>query len=294
VAASLRNFVPGDRPAVLELSRRALSRPQEQVGNPVWETREEMESELGGWDRPPEETLLVAEADGEIAGFGGLEVAPGWEHADLFGPLVGLTHRGQKIGGRLLGAAIEIGKESGASRIIGSIGTRNAAGRMMLERAGFRTQEGAHALYRLLPSQHRAVEEPPAGVEVQRGSPDDFDDALTLYHECFPTGRFPDEVWRRALERGTVYLAREGPRAVAVVDIDASDRWIYHLGVTSDEREHGVGAYVLSSALEDYWRDNPGQSLGLSVSADNVPAIRLYRRQGFAPWLVLQYLELAL
>jgi hypothetical protein len=30
------------------------------------------------------------------------------------------------------------------------------------------------------------------------------------------------------------------------------------------------------------------------VNADNVPAIRLYRRQGFAPWLVLQTFELAL
>jgi hypothetical protein len=30
------------------------------------------------------------------------------------------------------------------------------------------------------------------------------------------------------------------------------------------------------------------------VDRDNVPAIKLYRRQGFAPWLVLQSFELAL
>jgi ribosomal protein S18 acetylase RimI-like enzyme len=34
--------------------------------------------------------------------------------------------------------------------------------------------------------------------------------------------------------------------------------------------------------------------LGLSVEADNVPALRLLRRQGFAPWLVLQSYELLL
>ena len=33
------------------------------------------------------------------------------------------------------------------------------------------------------------------------------------------------------------------------------------------------------------------RALGLDVDADNVPAIRLYRRQGFAPWLVLQTFE---
>ena len=294
MAASLRSFGETDRPAVLDLSRRALARPLEQVGNPIWETREELDSELGGWDHPPAETLLVAEEDHEIAGFGGLEVASGWEHADLFGPLVGIPHRGQKIGGRLLHASIEIGRSSGAKRIVGSVGTRNATGRMMLQRAGFRTLEGAHALYRLLPASHRPAGEAPAGVAVRRGRPDDLDDALSLYKECFPTGQFPDSVWRNGLDRGTVYLAEEEGRPVAVVDVDPSDRWIYHLGVTSSERQHGVGAYLLSRVLEDYWADHPGETLGLSVSADNVPAIRLYRRQGFAPWLVLQYFELTL
>ena len=46
VASSLRNFRSNDRSAVLELSRHALQRPAEQVGNPLWNTRDELESEL--------------------------------------------------------------------------------------------------------------------------------------------------------------------------------------------------------------------------------------------------------
>ena len=79
-----------------------------------------------------------------------------------------------------------------------------------------------------------------------------------------------------------------------MVNIDAADRWIYHLGVTADERDRGIGAYVLSEALAGYWSNHPGETLGLSVQADNLPALRLYRRQGFAPLLVLQAFELPL
>ena len=98
----------------------------------------------------------------------------------------------------------------------------------------------------------------------------------------------------RGLDAGAVYLAEGKDRGLAIVNIDPSDRWVYHLGVTESERSHGVGAYVLSRAVQDYWQDHPGEVLGLSVRADNLPALRLYRRQGFAPLLVVESFELPL
>ena len=89
----LRNFKEADRSTVLEMSRHALSRPEEHVGNPVWETREELDSELAGWDRDPGETLLVVEVGHRFVGFGGVEVPAGWERADLFGPIVAEQYR---------------------------------------------------------------------------------------------------------------------------------------------------------------------------------------------------------
>jgi ribosomal protein S18 acetylase RimI-like enzyme len=294
VAGSLRSFAAADRPAVLELSRHALHRSAEQVGNPLWETREEMESELSDWDLPPSETLFVEEDDGRVAGFGGIEAATGWEHADLFGPLVGTAFRGQKIGSRLLEASVEAGRSRSVSRIIASVGTRNLTGRLLLERKGFRALGSVTEVYRLLPHGYRGFEDAPAGVEVRRGEAPDLGAALGLYHECFPGGHFPESAWLGALERGTVYLAEEAGRPIGVIDIDPSDRWTYHVGVTEAERDRGVGSYLLSQALEDYWRRHPDEPLGLSVSADNIPAIRLYRRLGFVPWLVLQPFQLVL
>ena len=59
MASNLRSFSRQDVPAVLELSRRAFGRPEEQVGNPLWASLDELESELSDWEGPPESTLLV-------------------------------------------------------------------------------------------------------------------------------------------------------------------------------------------------------------------------------------------
>jgi ribosomal protein S18 acetylase RimI-like enzyme len=292
--SNLRSFRPADRPAVLELSRHALQRPAEQVGNPLWNTWEELESELADWDVDPGETLLVEEEDGAVVAFGGVEVSPGWEHADLFGPLVAPEFRGQKRGTVLLEASIERAEARGAERVVASLGTRNLHGRMLLERAGFRPFGTASAIFRVTPQDHRPIEHGPAGVTVRRGRPSDLYTTLSLYRECFPDGSFPDTAWEAGLEAGTVYLAESEATALALVNIDPSDRWVYHLGVTEAERSRGVGGYILSRALINYWERKPGEALGLSLRADNLPALRLYRRQGFVPLLVVESFELPL
>lgn len=294
MAANLRSFRRDDRPGVLELSRRALNRPAEQVGNPLWSTREELESELSDWDVAPEETLLVDEEDGEVVGFGGVEIARGWEHADLFGPLVAPGFRGQKLGTELLQASLALAKRHGAGLVVGSVGARNGGGRLLLEQAGFAPRGRAKAVFRLARSDHRAVSDGPQGVEVRRGEPSDLAAALRLYHECFPQGVFPDESWRTALEGGTVWLAEDAKGAIAFLDIDPSDRWAYHIGVGQSERARGLGGFLLSRALDDYWATHPDETVGLSVDADNLPALRLLRRAGFAPWLVLQSYQIRL
>ena len=123
---------------------------------------------------------------------------------------------------------------------------------------------------------------------------DDLPTAIRLYRECFPDGAFSEEVWRESIASESVYAGEVDGELVAVLSIDPSDRWIYHVGVTESERKRGIGGVLLSQALEHYWERHPDQTLGLDVTVDNVPAVRLYRRQGFAPWLVLQTYRLSL
>ena len=88
------------------------------------------------------------------------------------------------------------------------------------------------------------------------------------------------------------YLAERQGTPLAFINIDQSDRWLYQIGVIAQERSRGVGHFLLARVLQDYWTQHPGEVVGLSVEADNLPALRLLRRQGFAPWLVLQSYEL--
>ena len=136
---------------MLELSRRALARPEEQVGNPLWADLEELESELADWDEPPEETLLVDEEEGAVVGFGGVEVARGFPHADLFGPLIAPGYRGKRLGSELLDASLAVALEHGRRSIAASVGPRNVSGRLLLEHAGFHPRGAAKAVFRLAP-----------------------------------------------------------------------------------------------------------------------------------------------
>jgi ribosomal protein S18 acetylase RimI-like enzyme len=292
VASSLRSFRREDIPAVLELSRRAFGRPEEQVGNPLWASLDELESELSDWDEPPERTLLVDIEDGEVVGFGGVEVPKAFPHADLFGPLIAPGYRGQKLGGELLDASVAIAVEHGRQSVVASVGPRNVSGRLLLEASGFHPRGAAKAVFRLAPEEHRAVVEGPEGVEVRRGRADDLEHALELYHSTFPEGVFPDDAWRDGLAKGSVYLAERDGSPLAFLNVDQNDRWAYQIGVMAEERSRGVGRFLLSRVLEDYWTEHPGEILGLSVEADNLPALRLLRSQGFGPWLVLQSYEL--
>ena len=290
----LRSFRAGDADAVVELSRHALARPELQVGNPIWTTREELETEIADWDPPAEETLCVAVEGRRVIGLGGIELPRGFPHAELFGPLVATEFQGHRVGTSLLESSIERARGSGIDSLVGAVGTRNAAARILFQRYGFRTRGRPQATFRLRAADHRPVAEAPEGVAVRLAEEQDLPEALRLYRECFPEGRFSESVWRENIAHRTVYAAEADGRVVAVLSIDPADRWIYHVGVTAGERKRGVGSYLLSRALEHYWREHAGAALGLDVDGDNVAAIRLYRRQGFAPWHVLQAYELAL
>ncbi len=291
MADNLRSFDDRDRDAVAALSRHALARLEEQVGVPLWANRAELDGNLADWDGPPADSLRVIEEAGEVAAFGGIQRGG---VVAVVGPLVAPRFRGQKMGSRLLDESVELARASGTNWLIAAVGSRNVGGRLLLEGRGFRSRGGVDAVYRLLPSDHRPAGPAPRGVEVRRGTPADLDRIWHLYREAFPIGRRSEAVWERWLDEGEVLVAERDDRLVAFTHIEPVARWITHVGVAEEARGVGVGGYLFSTAVEDWWRERPGSELRLSVKPDNTPAIRVYRRLGFAPWIVLQSFELEL
>ena len=220
-------------------------------------------------------------------------MAKGFSHADLFGPVIAPGYRGQRLGSELLDASRGDRRRARPPlrRRLGRAAQRlraPAARAQGLPRPRAR-QGGVPARPRGAPGRGRR------GRRASRcaaGAQPTSTRALTLYHSTFPEGVFPDEAWQEGLAKGSVYLAERAGTPLAFVNIDANDRWAYQIGVVAEERSRGVGNFLLSRVLEDYWREHPDEVVGLSVEADNVAALKLLRRQGFAPWLVLQPYEL--
>jgi GNAT superfamily N-acetyltransferase len=295
VDSNLRSFRRDDADQVVALSRQASARPEEHVGNPIWASREELESEISDWDPPATETLLVADDGEAVVGVGGVEAGGGSpDVADLFGPVVAKKAQGRRLGSRLLAESIGLARAHGASVLDAAIGTRNRRGRVLLERNGFSRRGSAQAFYALRPQDHRPVAASPAGLTVRQAGAADEGPVFALYGECFPDGRFPEDWLRAGVQEGSAYLAELDGAPVAFLTIDRADRWIYLVGVTEDVRGRGIGGFLLSRALEAYWAKHPGEALGLATEAGNTPAIRLYRGQGFRPTLLLQPYELPL
>ena len=206
MAVNLRSFRPEDAEALLELSRRAQTREAEQVGTPLWSSREELEAELSGLDRAPEETIRVAEDEGVVAGFGGVELD---DEALLFGPLVAPAFRGRKVGRTLLAASVELAGARGVERLAASIGVRNLGGRLMLERNGFEPRGGPVAVYRLLPAAHRPVDQPShPGIRTRPATPADLERGAGP----LPGVLRPQPVVRRRVGPGARASARSGSR----------------------------------------------------------------------------------
>lgn len=291
MAGSLRSFRDGDRDAVAALSRHALARLEEQVGAPLWATRVELDVSLSHWEGAPPDSLRVIEEGGDVAAFGGIQVGG---VVAVVGPLVAPRFRGQKMGSQLLEASIELARAASAEWLIAAVGPRNAGGRLLLERHGFRSRGGVDAVYRLMPADHRPAGPAPPGVRVRAGVSSDLGRIWQLYRQSFPIGRRSEDVWRRWLDEREVLVAERGGETVAFVHIEPVAGWITHVGVAEEARGLGVGGFLFSTAVEGWWQERPESELRLSVKPDNTPAIRLYRRLGFAPWLVLQSFELEL
>ena len=282
---TLRKYAPSDLEVILPLARRALARPEEQLGRPLWRSLDDATGDLEGW-RDIEETLFVLEDEGEPVAFGGFvrDALP-----NLFGPLVVPSCRGRQLPDRLLEATTELASEKGADWLTAAVGRRNPWAQRLLERYGFRSRERPTAVFRLRPPEHSFVSRPARRVRLRPGVPDEVDGVFALYRESFPDGTRLKRRWRRWLELGEVSVAERAGELIGFVRVDAA--WLTHVGVAPAERGRGVGELLIQRALETHWAAYPGRELRLTVEVENVPAIRLYRRLGFAPWLILDVFD---
>lgn len=126
----------------------------------------------------------------------------------------------------------------------------------------------------------------PAGLHIEPGRIADAPALAKLHAEGFFRG-WPREEFAAYLaeqDRTPTYVACDAKRRIAgflMLRLTADEAELITVAVEKRFRGKGVGKALLAAALDDL-RMTAARKLFLEVAADNQPALKLYRREGFA------------
>ncbi len=280
----IRPFRSSDAEPLADLSAGCLKGETDFALNPLWETEGELRAEFDRLGIAPEEHLLVAEDDaGAPIGMVGFLRRPGDGQAGLVAPVVKRDLRGEGLGGELLRAALERGKQLGIGLVTGAVGTRNRAGYALLTSLGFQSLR-QHFMMRC-DERPALVDLPVEGLVLETAKPDDAD----AIHEIYQASNF-DEVRTRerideVLGDGIHFhaVARHQGETVAFAEIETHwprRVWVSFVGVKDGLRNRGVGSAVVAWSLQRQF-DAEADAALLLLSPVNRPAVRAYQKVGF-------------
>jgi len=290
----IRPFHKDDAVALAELSAYCGRGETDFVLNPYWETQDELFAEFDRFGISPEEHLLVADAgDGEVQGLIGFLRLPGASQAGLCCPIVTRHARGKGIGGELLRAVRQLGREKLGIRLVAAgIGTRNRAGYSLLTSLGFRPVR-QHFLMRC--DTRPEIRAPGLeGVELEPAADADADAILEIYAACGFERRTPEEM-RGVLSDGrhSHAVARQGSRVIAFCELETHwprRVWVSYVGVEPALRDHGLGTSLVAWSLAQQF-DKGADTALLMLSPANRTAYRAYEKGGFRRYRLVDVLQ---
>ncbi|MHC4218648.1 MAG: GNAT family N-acetyltransferase [Planctomycetota bacterium] len=290
----IRPFQKSDAAAVAELSAFCGRGESDFVLNPYFESEDELFAEFNRFGIDPETHLFVSDAgDGEVLGTVGFLRAPGASAAGMFCPIVKRDMRGKGIGGELLRAARERGRNDLGIRVAtAGIGTRNRGGYSLLTSHGFRPLR-QHFLMRC-DSKPGSPRLPIDGLELEAATLEDADAILSIYTACGFEQRSA-EVMERFLtdDRHAHAVARHGGRVVAFVELEThwpARVWVSYVGVDQELRDRGLGSALVAWQLERQF-EAAARSALLMLSPANRAAVRAYEKVGFRRHRLIDVLE---
>jgi GNAT superfamily N-acetyltransferase len=269
--------------AIAELCRGCATRTEDSLGNWEWCDAAELERQLEQWEVSTRSTLFVAREAGRVVGFCGVECFPRERTGLVHGPVVAPAARGKGVSKALFEVALRNAVKHGAAELWAATGRDNRRAQALYGEAGF-TRDEVTALFELERAAHTPLAAP---AHVRRVTPNDLPEVLALAESLGDDLHMTLDELASALLDPTwhVWVAGE-PDASALLCIDPSERWIRVLATREDSRRRGLGAVLLSAAVEAWWADQHEESLGLSVRAESLAVVTQYHRLGFQPTIV--------
>ena len=290
----IRAFRPEDAAALVKLSVACARGETDFVMNPFWETGDELFAEFDRFGIDPLQHLLVSESDaGEPSGLVGFVRQAGAPTAGFYCPIVARGVRRRGLGGDLLRAAQELGRnELGIQLATAAIGTRNRAGYSLLSSHGFRPVR-QHFLLRC-DARPMNEGEVSAGTLLEPARPEDAETILDLYHASGFETRSSEEMHTAMTDgRHEHAVARESGRIVAFTELETHwplRVWVAFVGVVGERRDRGLGSALVAWALKQRFESGT-TSAWLLLSLANRTALRAYEKVGFRRHRLVDVLE---
>jgi L-amino acid N-acyltransferase YncA len=153
-AATVRRAEPRDVPAITEIYNEGV-----RGRGATFETRERAPAEIEPWLASPRHPVLVAERDGEVAGW---IAASGYRPRECYAGIAEFSvyvrgsARGRRVGDALMAAFIPACEEAGLWKLVSRIFPENTASLALCARHGFR-EVGVYARHAKLDGVWRDV-----------------------------------------------------------------------------------------------------------------------------------------
>jgi mycothiol synthase len=242
------------------------------------------------------DTVVALDAGGETIGyaaFRGIEVLS----------VVHPAHENKGAGAALLAWSEQRARERGPTRVTQEIGERNAGGRALLERAGYRRVRSYSRMHRDLTAADAHAPAPGLGVSLRTLRPVADADALyEVSHSAFSRNAdYQPETKRRFSEEHLQAhnldptLSRVAERDGRVIGFAIARRWpdetayVDVLAVHPETAGQGLGGVLLRSVFAAAAQAGFRRAQ-LGVASDNPKAIGLYERAGMAErWRIDAY-----
>jgi ribosomal protein S18 acetylase RimI-like enzyme len=239
---------------------------------------------------PPAEGFQLACDGDQLVGVFGVDADPEIGRAWLFGPLIGHADW-QSLADELYTASIKVIPE-GISEQDLFCDVRNSNMAAFAERHGFplRSENAVVTLERTDYKKTISSETPFSIVDY---SPSFFEQFESCHNLLFPTTYLTA---RQSVEKldstRRLFLGLENGQMKGYhfckVETDARSGYIDFIGVNESVRGRGLGAILLAAGIDWMLSFPETDRINLTVNADNVPALKLYKNFGFVTKRVMR------
>jgi len=303
---TIRNYHPKDFNSYVRLH--VESERLERSGRYI--STQRLAEDLGQPNFAPEENLFVAESDGRMVGYAGLNLEPYTGRALLFG-LIHPLHRRKGVASKLYTRARHRAAEAGSTALQASIPHTNLAAKKTLEHLGLRYIRVFFELQLAADNFQLAPIIP--GKYINRRLLRGEEDRLTaLQNRSFAgswgfnpntaaqinywlnmSGCSPDDV--------TMVYDQDTPVGYCWTRLDPANYkagsnikgLIHMLGVDPEFRKKGIGRMALAAGIS-YLKSHGVETVMLTVDSQNPAALALYETAGFVPYSKTEWYEFQL